>query len=238
MWKAINLMTTHTLEIYLYLIKFPKKVMKNTIDDNMYKDIQPEDHIINVNMREKSFIISIHDRDLHNVNNLSYNINMDGQNNNIFSTNTKDNPTYLSNNLYSGIGITNNSLHDNHHIDIYDEKNTTSTFNIAKKKKIKNNNNSDPINCQLNLFHKWLDRHRHICAKSAKKIKCKKLDKLKEEWNKDNNKHNGENIINKMLNIDVSIQIDMDNPKPTNEFTNMDTYTDKYIMDTIVDNME
>ncbi|ETW20955.1 erythrocyte membrane protein 1 (PfEMP1), exon 2, putative [Plasmodium reichenowi] len=87
----------------------------------MYKDIQPEDHIINVNMREKSFIISIHDRDLHNVNNLSYNINMDGQNNNIFSTNTKDNPTYLSNNLYSGIGITNNSLHDNHHIDIYDE---------------------------------------------------------------------------------------------------------------------
>ncbi|EUT93822.1 hypothetical protein PFAG_00132 [Plasmodium falciparum Santa Lucia] len=151
----------------------------------MYKDIQPEDHIINVNMREKSFIISIHDRDLHNVNNLSYNINIDGQNNNIFSTNTKDNPTYLSNNLYSGI-----------------------------------------------------DRHRHICAKSAKKIKCKKLDKLKEEWNKDNNKHNGENIINKMLNIDVSIQIDMDNPKPTNEFTNMDTYTDKYIMDTIVDNME
>ncbi|EWC79210.1 hypothetical protein C923_00128 [Plasmodium falciparum UGT5.1] len=37
-----------------------------------------------------------------------------------------------------------------------------------------------------------------------------------------------------MLNIDVSIQIDMDNPKPTNEFTNMDTYTDKYIMDTIM----
>ncbi|ETW45626.1 hypothetical protein PFNF135_00146 [Plasmodium falciparum NF135/5.C10] len=27
MWKAINLMTTHTLEIYLYLIKFPKKVI-------------------------------------------------------------------------------------------------------------------------------------------------------------------------------------------------------------------
>ncbi|ETW51817.1 hypothetical protein PFMALIP_00134 [Plasmodium falciparum MaliPS096_E11] len=187
----------------------------------MYKDIQPEDHIINVNMREKSFIISIHDRDLHNVNNLSYNINMDGQNNNIFSTNTKDNPTYLSNNLYSGI-----------------EKIQQVHLILQKKKKKKNNNNSDPINCQLNLFHKWLDRHRHICAKSAKKIKCKKLDKLKEEWNKDNNKHNGENIINKMLNIDVSIQIDMDNPKPTNEFTNMDTYTDKYIMDTIVDNME
>ncbi|ETW64108.1 hypothetical protein PFMC_00132 [Plasmodium falciparum CAMP/Malaysia] len=213
----------------------------------MYKDIQPEDHIINVNMREKSFIISIHDRDLHNVNNLSYNINMDGQNNNIFSTNTKDNPTYLSNNLYSGIGITNNSLHDNHHIDIYDEllkrkenelfgtkhhTKHTNTYNVAKPAR------DDPITNQINLFHKWLDRHRHICAKSAKKIKCKKLDKLKEEWNKDNNKHNGENIINKMLNIDVSIQIDMDNPKPTNEFTNMDTYTDKYIMDTIVDNME
>ncbi|SOV75058.1 erythrocyte membrane protein 1 (PfEMP1), exon 2, putative [Plasmodium reichenowi] len=73
-----------------------------------------------------------------------------------------------------------------------------------------------------------------MCEKWKKNNKVEILDKLKEEWNKDNNKHNGENNINKMLNIDVSIQIDMDNPKSINEFTNMDTYTDKYIMDTIM----
>ncbi|SPJ08249.1 erythrocyte membrane protein 1 (PfEMP1), exon 2, putative [Plasmodium sp. DRC-Itaito] len=82
----------------------------------MYKDIQPEDHIIDVNMEKKVFYYI-----LHNVNNLSYNINMDGQKNMIFSTNTKDHPTYVSNNVYSGRDITNNSLNGNHHVYSYDE---------------------------------------------------------------------------------------------------------------------
>ncbi|KYN92976.1 rifin, partial [Plasmodium reichenowi] len=37
---------------------------------------------------------------------------------------------------------------------------------------------------------------------------------------------------------DVSIQIDMDNPKPINEFTNMDINPYKYTMDTIQDDLE
>ncbi|SOV80430.1 erythrocyte membrane protein 1 (PfEMP1), exon 2, putative [Plasmodium reichenowi] len=96
-------------------------LIKNTIDDNMYKDIKPEDHIIDFNMKEKSFITSIHDRNLHNGDEVSYNINMDAQKNKIFSTNTKDDPTHVSNKVYSGIDITNNSLNGNHHVDSYDE---------------------------------------------------------------------------------------------------------------------
>ncbi|SPJ09690.1 erythrocyte membrane protein 1, PfEMP1, putative [Plasmodium sp. DRC-Itaito] len=73
-----------------------------------------------------------------------------------------------------------------------------------------------------------------MCEKWHKNDKVDILDKLKEEWDKDNNKHNdipGNNIhsgvptnnirssdiqpsdipsSNKMLNTDVSIQIDMD----------------------------
>ncbi|CDO64833.1 erythrocyte membrane protein 1, EMP1, fragment [Plasmodium reichenowi] len=221
--------------------------MQNTIDDNMYKDIQPEYHIIDVNMEQKSFITSIHDRDLHNGDEVNYNINMDGQKNKIFSTNTKDDPTYVSNNVYSGIDITNNSLNGNHHVDSYNEllkrkenelfgtkhhTKCTNIYNVAK-----HTNSDDPLLNQLELFHKWLDRHRNMCE-IWKNNKVEILDKLKEEWNKDNKKNNGENNINKMLSTDVSIQIDMDNPKPTNEFRNMDTYPNISIMDNILDDLE
>ncbi|KOB64203.1 hypothetical protein PFHG_05540 [Plasmodium falciparum HB3] len=53
------------------------------------------------------------------------------------------------------------------------------------------------------------------------------LDKLKEEW--ENETHSGNthpSDSNKTLNTDVSIQIHMDNPKPINEFSNMDTILD------------
>ncbi|CDO61910.1 erythrocyte membrane protein 1, EMP1, fragment [Plasmodium reichenowi] len=60
------------------------------------------------------------------------------------------------------------------------------------------------------------------------------LDKLKEEWEKDNNI--GENTINKSLNTDVSIQIHMDDdPKPTNI---VDTYPNDSIMDGIIDDLD
>ncbi|SOV84114.1 erythrocyte membrane protein 1 (PfEMP1), exon 2, putative [Plasmodium reichenowi] len=165
--------------------------MKNTIDDNMYKDIQPEDHIINVNMREKSFSISIHDRDLHNVNNLSYNINMDGQKYKIFSNNTKDDPTYVSNNVYSGINITNNSLNGNHHVD-----------NPIKKQKT----------C---LFHKWLDRHRHKHRHMCKNWnnKEKMLNKLNEKCNMQHKEH--------ILGIPTSTHDDTDMNKINDETYNM-----------------
>ncbi|EUR79427.1 hypothetical protein PFBG_00502 [Plasmodium falciparum 7G8] len=51
-------------------------------------------------------------------------------------------------------------------------KNTT--FNSFSKQ-----SHSDPIMNQLNLFHKWLDRHRYICEKW--KHKEDMLNKLNEE---------------------------------------------------------
>nr|SPJ13416.1 erythrocyte membrane protein 1, PfEMP1, putative [Plasmodium sp. DRC-Itaito] len=106
--------------------------------------------------------------------------------------------------------------------------------------------NSDPIECQLNLFHKWLDRHRDMCQQWDKNNKDNILDKLKEEWEKDNNKHNGDNIpsdniprgnkhsgklsdipsSNTTLNTDASIQIDMntnhvENTNPVDQNPNL-----------------
>ncbi|ETW51142.1 hypothetical protein PFMALIP_00855, partial [Plasmodium falciparum MaliPS096_E11] len=85
-----------------------------------------------------------------------------------------------------------------------------------------------------------IDRHRNMCEQWNKNKKEELLDKLKEEWNKKNNNNSdlthtssnipsGENSIKNVLNTDVSIQIDMDDPKPINEFTNMDN---------IIDNLE
>ncbi|EWC87133.1 hypothetical protein PFNF54_04072 [Plasmodium falciparum NF54] len=203
------------------------------------------------NVDEKPFITSIHDRDLYTGEEYNYNINM--------STNSMDDPKYVSNNVYSGIDLINDSLNSgNQHIDIYDEllkrkenelfgtENTkrTSTYSVAK------NTNSDPILNQINLFHKWLDRHRDMCE--TLKNDNERLAKLKEEWENDTstsgNTHPSDS--NKTLNTDVSIQIDMDNPKPTNEFTYVDSnpnqVDDTYVdsnpdnssMDTILDDLE
>ncbi|ETW40235.1 hypothetical protein PFNF135_05463 [Plasmodium falciparum NF135/5.C10] len=141
---------------------------------------------------------------------------------------------------YSGIDLINDSLSGDY--DIYDEllkrkenelfgtehhPKRTSIHSVAK------NTNSDPIHNQLELFHKWLDRHRDMCEKWNNKEEL--LDKLKEEW--ENKTHSG-NIhpsdSNKTLNTDVSIQIHMDNPKPINEFTYVDSNPNQ-VDDTYVD---
>ncbi|CDO61528.1 erythrocyte membrane protein 1, EMP1 [Plasmodium reichenowi] len=217
---------------------------------------------------------------------------------------------------YSGIDLINDSLNSgNQPIDIYDEilkrkenelfgtnhRKHTNTYSVAK-----HTNSDDPIHNQLELFHKWLDRHRNMCEKWDKNNKEQLLDKLKEKWDNEThsgnlnsgnitltsdntppnsdipsgklsdipsdnnihsdihpsdipsgklsdipsgklsdtpsdnihsgNKHSGihsgnknsnipSNIhsSNKTLNSDVSIQIDMDNPKTTNEFTYVDS---------------
>ncbi|EWC76152.1 hypothetical protein C923_03178 [Plasmodium falciparum UGT5.1] len=238
---------------------------------------------------EKPFIMSIHDRDLYTGEEYSYNVNM---------VNSMDDiPINRDNNPYSGIDLINDTLSGNQHIDIYDEvlkrkenelfgtnhtKKNTSTNSVAKL------TNSDPILNQINLFHKWLDRHRDMCEQWNNKEEL--LDKLKEEWenethsgNKhsdipsgklsdtpsDNNIHSdihpsdipsgklsdipSDNNIpssNQILNTDVSIQIHMDNPKPTNEFTYVDSnpnqVDDTYVdsnpdnssMDTILEDLE
>ncbi|EUR68150.1 hypothetical protein PFBG_04115 [Plasmodium falciparum 7G8] len=182
----------------------------NTQPNTLYFD-KPE---------EKPFIMSIHDRDLYSGEEYSYNVNM--VNNDI--------PMSGKNGTYSGIDLINDSLSGNH-IDIYDEmlkrkenelfgtehhpKRTTTTHFATPTR-------DDPIHNQLELFHKWLDRHRDMCEKW--KNNHERLPKLKELW--ENETHSGNthpSDSNKTLNTDVSIQIHMDNPKPINEFTNMNT---------------
>ncbi|ETW46181.1 hypothetical protein PFMALIP_05753 [Plasmodium falciparum MaliPS096_E11] len=180
-------------------------------------------NILDDGMEEKPFITSIHDRDLNSGEEISYNINM--------STNSMDDRQYVSNNVYSGIDLINDTLSGNKHIDIYDEvlkRKENELFGTNYKKNTSNNNvakltNSDPIMNQLDLLHKWLDRHRDMCEKWNKKEEL--LDKLKEEWNKEKD---GGNVPsdNKRLNTDVSIEIDMDDGKPKKEFSNMDTILD------------
>ncbi|SOS81850.1 erythrocyte membrane protein 1, PfEMP1, putative [Plasmodium sp.] len=195
-----------------------ENVTLNTQPNTLYFD-KPE---------EKPFITSIHDRNLYSGEEYNYNVNM---------VNTMDDiPKSDKNDVYSGIDLINDSLNNNN-VDIYDEvlkrkenelfgtnhPKHTNTHNVTKS------SNSDPIDNQLDLFHTWLDRHRDMCEKWNNKEEL--LDKLKEEWNKDNNTGDIPSDSNKTLNTDVSIQIHMDNPKPINEFNNMDTILedlDKY----------
>ena len=228
---------------------------ENIIDDFMDKGIQPNNPVLDVNMAEKPFITSIHDRDLHNGEEVTYNINFDVSKNINEITNTTDDSKYVSNNIYSGIDLINDSLNSDQHVDIYDEllkrkeneifgtnhtKHTT-TNSITKK------THNDPIVNQINLFHKWLDRHKNMCEQWDKHKKEELLDKLKKEWEQDYNNnsddiHTSDNnivsTVNHVFNTDVSIQIDMDDPNPVNPFTNMYTNSDNSTMDNILNGME
>ncbi|MBZ2160244.1 hypothetical protein K1I93_09310 [Streptococcus australis] len=179
-------------------------------------------NVLDDGINEKPFITSIHDRDLYTGEEYNYNVNM---------VNTMDDiPINRDNNVYSGIDLINDTLSGNHNVDIYDEVlkrkenelfgtnhvKQTSIHSVAKL------TNSDPIHNQLELFHTWLDRHRDMCEKWENHHE--RLAKLKEKW--ENETHSGNthpSDSNKTLNTDVSIQIHMDNPKPINQFTNMDT---------------
>ncbi|SOS81676.1 erythrocyte membrane protein 1 (PfEMP1), putative [Plasmodium sp.] len=183
---------------------------------------------------EKPFITSIHDRDLYTGEEIKYNINMTNTNNDI--------PMSGKNDVYSGIDLINDAL-SGEPIDIYDEvlkRKENELFGTKHPKRTSNNTvakniNSDPIINQIDLFHTWLDRHRDMCEQWNTKEDI--LNKLNEEWNKDNDGGNVP-IDNKTLNTKVSIQIDMDHGKPKKEFTNMDTNVDTPIMDNILDDLE
>ncbi|SOS76768.1 erythrocyte membrane protein 1, PfEMP1 [Plasmodium sp. gorilla clade G1] len=231
----------------------------NTQPNTLYFD-KPE---------EKPFIMSIHDRNLYSGEEISYNMSTNSGENNLYSGQnnvysgidpTSDNRGPYSDkndrisdnhHPYSGIDLINDALNGDY--DIYDEilkrkenelfgtkhhTKHTNTYNVAKPAR------DDPITNQINLFHKWLDRHRNICEEWDKN-KVELLDELKKEWNKENS-NNGDKTYNSdnkpshnhVLNTDVSIQIDMDNPKPKNEFTNMDTNPDKSTKDTILHDLE
>nr|SPJ13402.1 erythrocyte membrane protein 1, PfEMP1, putative [Plasmodium sp. DRC-Itaito] len=178
----------------------------NILHDNMHNNTHPNTLYFN-RPEEKPFIMSIHDRNLYTGEEISYDMT---------NTNVVDIPVSVENCPYRGIDLINDSLNSGNH-DIYDEilkrkenelfgtnhPKNTNIYSVAK------HTSDNPLLNQINLFHKWLDRHRNMCEKW--KNNNERLAKLKELWDKDNNKHNGENTINKMLNTDVSIQIDIDN---------------------------
>ncbi|SPJ08705.1 erythrocyte membrane protein 1, PfEMP1, putative [Plasmodium sp. DRC-Itaito] len=214
------------------------------------------------NVDQKPFIMSIHDRNLLSGEEYSYDMINSGENDlhsdidrisgNLGSYSDKNGSYSGKNGPYSGIDLINDSLNSGNHIDIYDEMlkrkenelfgtnhpKHTSTHNVAKPAR------DDPLLNKINLFHKWLDRHRNMCEKWNKNNKKEELlDKLKEEWNKDYNSGNinpsGNDIpsSNKTLNTDVSIQIDMDT-NPVENQNPVDSNPDKSTMDTILDDLE
>ncbi|SOS76172.1 erythrocyte membrane protein 1, PfEMP1, putative [Plasmodium sp. gorilla clade G1] len=216
---------------------FISQYLPNTVPNNNYTsgdipmNTEPNTLYFD-NNQEKPFITSIHDRDLYTGEEISYNINM--VNNDI--------PMSSNNNTYSGIDLINDSL-SGEPIDIYDEvlkRKENELFGTKHTKRTSNNSvakstNSDPIMNQLDLLHKWLDKHRDMCEHWSNKDDI--LKKLNEEWNKDNDGGNVP-IDNRTLNTDVSIQINMDHGKPKKEFTNMDTNVDTSTMDNILDDLE
>ncbi|ETW14962.1 hypothetical protein PFFVO_06124, partial [Plasmodium falciparum Vietnam Oak-Knoll (FVO)] len=198
--------------------ELPMNIVGNVLDDGI---------------NEKPFITSIHDRNLYNGEEISYNINM--VNNDI--------PMSDKNGTYTGIDLINDTLGGNKHIDIYDEvlkRKENELFGTNYKKNTSNNSvakltNNDPIMNQLDLLHKWLDRHRDMCEKWNTKEDI--LNKLNEEWNKDNDVGDIPSD-NKRLNTNVSIQIDIDENKGKKELSNMDTNVDTPTMDNILDDLE
>ncbi|SOV84014.1 erythrocyte membrane protein 1, PfEMP1, putative [Plasmodium reichenowi] len=280
----------------------PNDLPNNNISANTPMNTQPNTLYFD-KPEEKPFIMSIHDRNLYTGEEYNYDMSNNISNNDLYSgsgligdnrdsySGTK-NPISDNRDPYSGIDLINDSLNSgNQPIDIYDELlkrkenelfgtnhvKHTSTHSVASP------TNNDPIHNQLELFHKWLDRHRDMCEKWDKNNKVDILNQLKEKWENDTSTsgntpptsdntppnsdihsgklsdihsgklsdiHSGKlsgtpsdnNIhsdihpsdipsgklsdtpsYNKMLNTDVSIEIDMDNPKPTNEFTYVDT---------------
>ncbi|KNG74195.1 erythrocyte membrane protein 1 [Plasmodium falciparum IGH-CR14] len=228
------------------------------------------------NNQEKPFITSIHDRNLYSGEEYNYDMSTNSGNNDLY--NGKNNLYSGENNVYGGIDPTSDNRgltsgkHDSYSgidlindslsgepINIYDELlkrkenelygtnhvKQTSIHSVAKPAR------DDPIHNQLELFHTWLDRHRDMCEKWENHHE--RLAKLKEEW--ENKTHSGDINSgipsgNHVLNTDVSIQIHMDNPKPTNEFTYVDSnpnqVDDTYVdsnpdnssMDTILEDLE
>ncbi|KYN92936.1 putative EMP1-like protein, partial [Plasmodium gaboni] len=164
------------------------------------------------------------------ISNILQNDEMDISRSNISGTpptNTQPDPTYVSQNIYSGIHLINDSLSGNN---IYDEvlkRKENELFGTNHPKH--NTTNSDPILNQLDLVDQWLDKNRYICETFSNKEEL--LDKLKELWD-NKNKNSGITDIsqNNMFNSNISLQTYMD-PKPKNQFAHMDTILDDKSVD-------
>ncbi|SOV13001.1 erythrocyte membrane protein 1, PfEMP1, putative [Plasmodium sp. gorilla clade G2] len=204
-------------------------ISRENISGNIYMDNPP--HTVDNRFGEKPFITQIQDRYLHGDNQVSYNIDWNIPKQKEVTSNIVDIPTYVSQNLYSGIDLINDSLNGNEHIDIYDEllkrkenelfgtkymKHTT-TNSVSKK------TNRDPIMNQLDLFHKWLDRHRDMCNKWNKN---EMLTNLINEWKSNEKKYishiMSDQLLNPMdttklyTNVSMKINVNGNNSIPDN----------------------
>ncbi|SOV76307.1 erythrocyte membrane protein 1, PfEMP1, putative [Plasmodium reichenowi] len=172
---------------------------------------------------QKPFIMSIHDRNLLSGEEYSYDMSTNSDNNDLYSGiyptsdnrgsySDKNGPYSDKHYPYSGIDLINDALSGDNH-DIYNEllkRKENELFGTNHRKHTTTNRfakptNSDPIINQLDLFHKWLDRHRDMCELWDKNKKEELLDKLKEEWNKDNNNsgNKNSNIPSNIPNSDI-----------------------------------
>ncbi|KYN92934.1 putative EMP1-like protein, partial [Plasmodium gaboni] len=165
---------------------------ENIIDANMYEGIQG--NILDVNIEEKPFITSIQDRFLGSTGQeVSYNIDWNVPKHTQIYSNITHSPK--DNNLYSGTDLINDSLNSVQHVDIYDEllkRKENELFGTKHPKNTTTNRvvkpiSGDPILNQLDLYDKWLDRHRDMCNQWNNKEEM--LHKLKDEWNKENKEH-------------------------------------------------
>ncbi|SOV20179.1 erythrocyte membrane protein 1, PfEMP1, putative [Plasmodium sp. gorilla clade G2] len=169
---------------------------------------------------EQPFITQIQDRKLYSHDNeIIYNINWNVPNN--ITTNTA---TY--NSLYSGIDLINDSLNSGNDIDIYDEllkRKENELFGTKYTKNTSTNSfakpiSGDPILNQLDLYDKWLEKHRN------------------NQWkNKPDNNIPVENVrtTHTLLNTNLSIEISSD---ITHDTSNMDmSGTNRY---TYLDDMD
>ncbi|KYN92927.1 putative EMP1-like protein, partial [Plasmodium gaboni] len=193
-------------------------------------------NILPNNMEEKPFITSIQDRFLDNsheevIYNIDWNI---PKQNEITNNSIDDLKCVSSNDKYSGMDLINDSLNSDQHIDIYDELLKRKENELFGAKHPKNTSTKsvskqiyyDPINNQIDLYHKWLDRHRDMCNQWNNKEDI--LNKLNEEWEKENNinyhiiyntsNYIINNINNKsnLSNANVSMEINMNQFNVTN----------------------
>ncbi|ETW43713.1 hypothetical protein PFNF135_01837 [Plasmodium falciparum NF135/5.C10] len=151
-----------------------------TNDDNIHKDIEPNTLYFD-NHDEKPFITKIKDKYLDSSGEeVTYNINWNVPINTNITTNTTDDPKYVSlNNIYSGMNLINDTLNfDNHVVDIYGELLKRKENELFGTKHISKHTPSnifakqiygDHILNQIDLFHKWLDRNRDMLTQWNKK---------------------------------------------------------------------
>ncbi|SCQ12840.1 erythrocyte membrane protein 1, PfEMP1, putative [Plasmodium gaboni] len=194
-----------------YLPNVPKDLSNENKSGNTFMDLQP--NILPNNMEEKPFITSIQDRFLDIHEKINYDIDWNVPKHTQIYSNITHTPK--DNSLYSGIDLINDSL-SGKPIDIYDEllkrkenelfgtkyPKNTSTNRVVKE------TYSDPILNQIDLFHKWLDRHRSNQWKN-------KPDMSNEEWNRQHDDISIDEVSpfnnrDKLLNTNLYVEISSD----------------------------